>query len=268
VRLIEKARKVAEAVERVWFSQPNPHRLEIPLSVVAALSLIVQEEGGRKEEYLTGVAPADTGSLLRMIWGGFMRVRPDLRKRIVPLIEWLAEPRTPQLRSAHEVLVAAVKAGQLDLTGTELRQEVDLLGEVLQVLRHHGQRKAKGMFHTPQDIALVMAEFSHLEPGGEVYESSAGTGALVLGAARNLRHRGHDPASMKWILNDADPLASALLAVNVHLWGLGPQVLVGCENGVVDGWERRVIEEARIFDQQFRHEQALFLFQRLMGEDG
>jgi hypothetical protein len=74
------------------------------------------------------------------------------------------------------------------------------------------------------------------QPGRSVMEPAAGTGGMLLGAARAMREQGLDPGAVEWWANDIDPLAAALCAVNTDLWDLGFRVVVGCGDGLQNTW--------------------------------
>jgi hypothetical protein len=91
------------------------------------------------------------------------------------------------------------------------------------------------------------------EPGQSICDPCAGTGGLLRAAAQNLRARGIDPRSMRWYAADIDPVVVAGLAVYMHLWDLGPQIVVGCADVLVEGdWEARATAEQDTAIEQHR----------------
>lgn len=94
-------------------------------------------------------------------------------------------------------------------------------------------------------MARVMLEplIGDLKPGMSFGEPCAGSGGMLLAAAEVLRSHGFSPDEFLWVANDVDPVATALLAVNAHLWELGHGVLVGCADSLAEpDWMRRAWE--------------------------
>jgi len=147
-----------------------------------------------------------------------------------------------------------VKAGQLNVTGDrDLACEVDLLGHVYQELRNPKARKAHGEIYTPAPIATAMARLTldGAKPGQSICDPCAGTGGLLRAAAQQLRADGVDPHTIHWYAADIDPVVVSGLAVNMHLWDLGPHVVVGCANVLAEpDWETRARAEQRAAVEQ------------------
>lgn len=241
-----RAQKIAEAIDGAWYAGRDVTHLEVPMGVTAGLALlsVADPNGPDPAKQLLQMPQEELVPFFQQVWANFCVVRPDLVAVAEPLYAWLWDDlKANTLSQAHKIMVTALKAGQMEITGTELRMEVDLLGVLLQMLKGHKASKGVGSFHTPIELAEVMARFQAVEPGASVYEPAAGSGVLLLAAAKDLRRRGHDPASCTWVANDLDPLAAGALAVNVHLWALGPNVLVGCDNGLDDAWVDRALAE-------------------------
>ncbi len=127
------------------------------------------------------------------------------------------------------------------MTGNrELACEADLLGHVYQELRNPKAKKAHGEIHTPASIARVLAArvLADAEQGQSICDPFAGTGGLLRAAAQQLRAQGTDPRSTHWHAADIDPVVVARLAVNMHLWDLGPHVVIGCADVLAEAdWE-------------------------------
>lgn len=250
------ADRVAEAVDTTWHrSAAATARIEIPLSVVAGLALIRTDPTDPDQ---SDAASADLRALpdevmiavLRDLWIFYLNHRPDLIARAHPLCSWLFAPEIDPVSAEAAVATAraALDAGQLRLTGTDLRYEVDLLGVVLTRLRSDSARKGKGQFYTPADVADLMAQMlgvgdnhpaDHPDDGLSVHEPAAGTGGMLRAAAQAMRRAGRDPAAVAWSAVDIDELAIACLAVNAHLWNLGPDVLLGVGDALTDDWRPR-----------------------------
>ncbi|WP_049573880.1 N-6 DNA methylase [Nocardiopsis sp. SBT366] len=184
--------------------------------------------------------------VLHLLWSRFGSRRPDLAYRVLPLTRW-AHGTGERDQRATLVAVArtAVKAGLFELTmNPQTRMSVDVFGPLLMELRPKKACESNGQFYTPDDVAELLARFMNSPPqGSAVHESSVGTGALILALADHARAHGVDPADMRWDLVDVDPFATACLAVNVDLWRLGPDVLIGCGDVLVDDWRDRALYE-------------------------
>lgn len=257
----QQAHRVTESVIRAWHTSFGGSRVEVPISVVAALSLL-------PETHVTGLALPDVLTkidrglfvdLLRRVVLEFSVLRPDLRPRTMPLWSWLDDDPDEHLqRAAHTTGVAAVRAGLLDLTGhPDRRVACDVLGSVLQAIRSKPQLDRLGQFLTPLPVTQLTGNIVAAELGVDAVTSSrpegqeplrvldpcVGTGAMLLGAAQAFRARGMDPTRIEWWANDIDWLAAACTAVNVHLWGLGLRVVVGCGDGLLDEWMRDALTQ-------------------------
>lgn len=282
------AERVAEAVDTTWHrSAATMSRIEIPLSVVAGLALITTDPTDTQEASRNGPTAAglhtrpdsELIAVLRGLWASYLNHRPDLVARAYPLCSWLFESEIdPRIRDAAAATArAALAAGQLQLTGTDLRQKVDLLGIVLTHLRSKSARKGQGQFYTPADVATALAALlgigEHHTANGTadrtaggtvdrtaVHEPAAGTGGMLRAAAQAMRRGGRDPATVAWSAVDTDELAIACLAINAHLWNLGPHVLLGVGDTLTDNWRARTEgERAECLQlaQQIRHYKAV-----------
>ncbi|MGB3676018.1 MAG: N-6 DNA methylase, partial [Candidatus Nanopelagicales bacterium] len=120
---------------------------------------------------------------------------------------------------------------------------------VLTHMRSIGARKGLGEFHTPADVAELMAGLLHTElpePGQAIHEPAAGSGGLVLAAAQNIRHLGGDPARYTWVMGDIDALAISCAATNALIWGLGDNVLAYRADALAEpDAPRRAVETRR-----------------------
>jgi len=241
--------RVVESVSQTWHRQPPAiaGRIEVPLSVVAALSLLAPAAADSSTllaAYLDRVPTAEFGGMLRDLWAVYVNLRPDLVARAYPLFSWLFDPDVSDelIGAARTTAAAAVRAGQVEITGTGARHEVDLLGVLLTELRSDAARKGHGQVYTPADLAQITAELlgvGQTAEGATIHEPAAGTGGMLRAAAQAIRAAGRDPAAMRWVAVDIDELAIACLAVNTHLWGLGLNVLLGVGNALTDQWCER-----------------------------
>jgi len=243
------AAKIAEAATSAWWSAQGGSRDEIPLGVVAALALLTTADPAdpNPAKLILAADRDEIAALLRHIWTLFAIVRPELSIRTGPFAAWLDNPSSAQLDGAHATAHAVVRAGQLALTADrDLAREVDLLGRVYQELRNPAAKKARGEVYTPGPVATLMARMvlAGAEPGQSICDPCAGTGGLLRAAARELRAQGSNPRAMHWYAADIDPVAVSALAVNVHLWDLGPHVVVGCANTLAESdWRARALAE-------------------------
>jgi hypothetical protein len=241
--------KIADAAASAWWKAHGGSRDEIPLGVVAALALTTQADpaGPGPAKLILGADRDEIAALLRHIWALFAITRPELSIRVGPFAAWLDDPTSAQLDGARATAQSVVKAGHLTVTGNrELGCEVDLLGYVYQELRNPKAKKAHGEIYTPVPVARVLAAqvLADAEPGQSICDPCAGTGGLLRAAAQQLRAQGTDPHSMHWYAADIDPVVVAGLAVNAHLWDLGPHVVIGCANVIAEAdWEIRACAE-------------------------
>ncbi|MEU1812981.1 N-6 DNA methylase [Micromonospora aurantiaca (nom. illeg.)] len=262
----EHARAIVETVSAAWWNQYGTKALEVPLSVVGALMLRRFPEPGEPDVY-SQIAALPPGAplvhVLRWHWKEFVELRPDLINPVWPLISWLYPgfgderrgrdamavlPDDTEVTAARAIIEAALRAGQLELTGTEARFEVDLLGLLLQELRARRDQQARGQFLTPVSVADMMARMLISSNGtpdaGESWcEPAMGTGGMLRAAAQAMREEGKDPTQVQWWGVDLDPLAVACAAVNAVSWNLGPQIFFGVGNALLPGWEERTVAQ-------------------------
>jgi len=130
----------------------------------------------------------------------------------------------------------AVLSG-LDLIATVHQPGVDgeLLGPLDSALRSRSSVQATGAFFTPMHIGMLAATMTPPAEGASVVDPACGAGGLAVAAARMMRTRRLDPATCRWLLNDVDPIAVALAAVNSVVHGLGPSVVLRCGDGLLLG---------------------------------
>ncbi|GAA5152950.1 hypothetical protein GCM10023214_05400 [Amycolatopsis dongchuanensis] len=81
------------------------------------------------------------------LWGSEIS-RADLVHLVYPLMGWLFDADEPVEAAAKSVGDAALAAGQLDVTGTLERFDVDLLGIVLTTLKAGGAAKTRAQIYT------------------------------------------------------------------------------------------------------------------------
>jgi hypothetical protein len=237
------AHRIAEAVTAAWHRTPAAGcDLHVPVGVVAALSLLAPTDPRSNgiTDLVRRTTPKDFARFLQSLWAGYVNLRPDLTPRAYPLFGWLFTPDPPPehlLAAAQDTAVAALRTGLLHLTATA-RHDIDLLGVVLTVLRPPAVRNSRGQYYTPTDIAALLTSLLGVD-GGQISDIAAGTGGMLRAAADTLRRAGRDPATASWVAVDSDELAIACLAVNAHLWDLGPDVLLGVGDVLTDDWVTR-----------------------------
>jgi hypothetical protein len=148
-------------------------------------------------------------------------------------------PEGDALRAAKTVADAVLRADLIGLTGTYRRDEVDLLGMVLTLLRPPVALQSRGQFYTPTDVADAMVGILGVPADDVIADEAAGTGGLLRAVAQRMRDAGRDPQQAAWVASDVDGLAISVLAVNVVLWRLGGRVLLGVGDTLLnDFWEK------------------------------
>jgi len=243
------AGRIARAAASAWWKAHGSGRGEIPLGVVAALALTerADPDGPDPASQILAADRDQTADLLRDIWTLFAIIRPELSIRTGPFAAWLDNPSAAQLDGAHATARAVATAGLLSQTADRRRaRDMDLLGVVYQELRNPKAGKTRGEVYTPAALAAAMARLtvSGAEPGQSICDPCAGTGGLLLAAATQLRSQGIEPGSMHWYAADIDPIAVAGLAVNAHLWDLGPHVVIGRADTLAEpDWHARALSE-------------------------
>jgi N-6 DNA Methylase len=273
-----RVRRVADAVEASWASAAGGSDVGPCVGVLAALALLGRRDadGPDPAEQIIGSSDEEIAQLLMEVWCLFTIARPELAFRCGPFAEWLnPEPPDPQLvGAAAAVARAAVKAGVLELTlDLDVAREIDLLGPVYTQMQSQGGRRAWGEFYTPPEVAELMAAMVVAGPGSSVCDPAAGTGGLFRAAAQRLRAEGRDPHEVRWFGCDVSRIAVAGLAVNAHIWGLGPQIVIACANSLTEpDWQVRALREqqAAIDAQESRMKASTLLVavQLLTGGDG
>jgi hypothetical protein len=248
-----RAGRVADAVAQAWWASHAGSDPAIPLGVAAALALLRQRDPARPgpAAQIRGASDAEIAQLLREVWALFAICRPELAFRCRPFAAWLDEepPEERLVAAAAAVARAAARAGLFGLTfGPGAAQTEDVLGFVYQVLRSERAKQAFGEMYTPASAGILMARMilAGSRPGQSICEPTAGTGGLILAAATALRQDGKDPHDYRWYACDISPVSVAALAVNLHLWDIGPHVVVGCADLLLEGdWDRRALDEQR-----------------------
>ncbi|MGW7579683.1 N-6 DNA methylase [Kitasatospora sp. NPDC054768] len=266
VRAHEAAQRIAEAAARAWHSHHGGSRMEIPVGVVAALALwpLKGPDAPKQADWMLGLSPTDLVRLLRECWAHWWMRRPDLVHRAAPIASWTEEALSKhELACVRAVAHAAITSGLLTVTGSSDPYdlaECDLMSWMVTTLRSKGSREGLGEHHTPPELCELMARMqlgdcSDIQPGYSLCDPVGGTGGMIRAAAQVLREHRIDPATCRWHLNDIDPIAAAGEAVNMILWGLGPNTTVWRGDVLAEGdTERLALEEKAAL---FRHRDNL-----------
>ncbi|MDY0811404.1 N-6 DNA methylase [Kitasatospora purpeofusca] len=255
------ARRTAEAVVDAWHRNHGGSRMEIPVGVVAALSLwpLKGDDAHLQTDWILGLDTKDLLQLMRECWAYWWLRRPDLANRALPICTWMEEALSDhELSCVKAVAHAAITNSLLELTGSSMDPydlaECDLMSWTITGLRSHGAREGLGEYHTPPEVCELMARMelgdcSQVGPGFSICDPAAGTGGMVRAAAQLMREHQVDPRTCRWHLADIDPIAAAGAATNMILWDLGPHTTVWCGDTLAQAdTERRALEEkAAIF---------------------
>jgi hypothetical protein len=250
----------------------------VPLGAVAALTLLQPGERSPDQlaDHLAAAPDEEIADLLSRVWCFFTILRPELAMRCGPFGEWLnEEPRDrSNVSGAAAVVRAAAKAGVFEVT-LRREAEVDVLGHVHQELASQRSKQGKGQFYTPTEVAEMMARISvsGVKPGQSICDPTAGTGGLLRAAAHAIKQQGGSPHDVWWYACDIDPVAVAALAVNFHVWDLGPRVLIGCANALTEAdWQVRArkeqLEAIEANDRRFQMARLFVAAQSLLRGDG
>ncbi|WP_367139287.1 N-6 DNA methylase [Saccharothrix sp. HUAS TT1] len=240
--------RLSERVVETWFGHHGGNNLEIPMSVVAVMSLLSppHEERQAAIDETAGMSPEAFGGVMGVLWQRFVRARPDLVNPVWPFVRiWVGS--SDSYRMSDQALAAAKAVGDTllrhDLFSlADNRYDVDLLGQVLTELRPKSSLQARGQFYTPPDVCQLMAAMTVLGEGESVSDPALGSGGMFRGAAQAMREQGLDPTTVTWIGNDIDDLAIAAAAVNAVLWNLGPNVVLGVANALTEpDWVGRAV---------------------------
>ncbi|MFE3182717.1 N-6 DNA methylase [Streptomyces violascens] len=246
--------EIGEAVAERWHNRHGGTAIEVPVGVVAALTLIREKDPNGpdlKAQILAQDGPQMI-AMLREIWSTHWMHRPDLIDRARILHEWLNDDVDEyRMHAVRAITETALKRGLFDLTAHEdpfLRSATDALSPVMTSLRSHGARQGLGEYHTPPPISDSIAEatvgelaaelhsenLERLAAGQHIHDPAAGSGGMLRSAAQLLRRKGMDPADFEWSMVDIDPIAAACAAVNSLIWGLGQQVTVACADSLAN----------------------------------
>jgi hypothetical protein len=245
---------LGEAVSSAWHRAHGGNRMEIPLGIVATLALWPQKGYARTlAEFLRGLDAHQLLQCVREVAAYWWMRRPDLIDTASVLFAWAEEEKysTHELHAIRATFHAALDANVLDHTGRadpEMNSDIDLMSWTVTSLRHHTARQGLGEYHTPPEVCDMMAaqiigrDREAIHEGYSLLDPCAGTGGMFRSAAQHLRGMGLDPAKFTWFAQEIDPLAAAGCAVNMIVWGMGPNAMVACGDTLAEGdlWPRAV----------------------------
>ena len=248
---------VAEAAAEEWWSHKDAGLDSIPIGVIAALALNgrARDTGPGPAQLIRNATDDEIADLLASIWAMFWIIRPELAIRCRPFGGWLEERPLPAktVAAAAAVARAATRAGLFTITRQwENLYAADLLGPAYLHLRADAAQKVNGEFYTPPDMCRILARLTFFgengqhdpPPGMKINDPTCGTGGILRAIAEILREHGLDPHDFWWVGNDIDPVVTAGLAVNAHLWNLGPRVVIGTADILTDPeWHQRAWKE-------------------------
>jgi hypothetical protein len=245
--------RIAEAVAQAWHRADHSGRLDVPISVVAAIALVSStgRDGRDHSPALTEWITGGFTDFAHTVWTRIAAARPDLFEAMLPLFNWLFDTEQTGMRArAQQVAQAAVRAGQLALTGTDRRFDVDLLGVTLTELRPRNANNTRGQFFTPAPMAEIMASLLAVGEHHSVADPAVGTGGMFRAVATMMRAQGRDPATLTWAGNDTDEIAVGCAAVNALVWRLGGRVLlwVGDSLAAEDGYTAALRRRDELID--------------------
>jgi hypothetical protein len=243
------AQAIAEGCAEAWWRSYGGGHLEVPFGTLAAVCLLrVRDPHGPDPAAALCRLDRDAAfKLLEETWSTWWLMRPDLAEFARPVHGWVTGERAPsnsELDGARAVIAAAARLGVLEYTegvsdGQAIcyARDADVLGCLIQEMRAAADKQARGEYYTPPEVCDLMARMvmpQGVEPGMSVCDPAAGTGGMARAAAAWMRELGQEPSSAAWFLNDIEWCASGLLAVNAHLWGLGPHVYIGRADALAD----------------------------------
>ncbi|MER7477382.1 N-6 DNA methylase [Streptomyces sp. NPDC126510] len=243
-----------EAIADAWHGSHGGNRMEIPVGIVATLALWPQKEHARTlAEFLRGLDVEQLIACVREVAAYWWMRRPDLIDTASVLFRWAEAERFTknELAAIRATFHAALNANVLDHTGREdpaWNAEIDLMSWTVTTLRHKSARAGLGEYHTPPEVCDMFAaqtlgsDPERIGAGFSVLDPCAGTGGMFRSAANHVRSMGIDPARMTWFAQEIDPLAAAGCAVNMIVWGMGPNSMVACGDTLAEGsmWQRAV----------------------------
>jgi N-6 DNA Methylase len=274
-----RGRRVAERAAEAWYSYQGTSDSDIAVGVVAALALTARADpaGPDPAKILIGSSDDEIVQMLAEVWSMFWISRPDLARLVGPFAGWLNDddPSPSRVKAAAHVARAAAKAGLLDMAHNGTLLDTDVIGTTYLNMRSDSGRQARGEFYTPPNLCDMMAAMtlgSDLKPGMSIAEPAAGHGGMLRAAANHIRQRGMNPGDFWWVVNDISPVVVAGLAVNCHVWDLGPRIVIGVADTLREpDWPERAWREQQEVtaqrDEQMRLARSLAMFRRVLSGD-
>lgn len=153
---------------------------------------------------------------------------PYLGGHLDPLTEWLPDASESYELALRDTYAALAK---LDLPGWVNDPAIggDLLGPVYSVMRSTSEKAGQGAYYTPASVCRLLADLTTVDNVDTVNEPACGSAGMVVAQIRAMRARGRTPETVRWVLQDIDPMAVALAGVNVAAHGM-PDVVLECRN--------------------------------------
>lgn len=274
-----RAVRVAERVADAWYSYQGGSDTDIAVGVVAALALTARADpdGPDPASTLIGSADDEIVQMLREVWSLFWITRPELARLCGPFAGWLNddEPSPGRVKAAAHAARAAAKAGLLGMAHNGTLRDTDVIGATYLNMRSDSGKQARGEYYTPPGLCLMIAAMTlggkdDLKPGMSIAEPAAGHGGMLRAAAEHIRQQGMDPGEFWWVANDISPAVVAGLAVNCHIWDLGPRVVIGVADTLREpDWPERAWREQREVtahrDELAKTARALALFRGVLA---
>lgn len=199
----------AATIATQWHEVYGTNRLEVPMSVLATLTLrqhlrITAEESSEPHGFLAGQ---------QRVWENAAQQWPYLYHRWECLIDWPTWP--DHHRTTHAATVFALRLRTLGVPEhlPTLAQGHDFLGGVLHRLRGPMMTGSVDPLSTGEAVRL------HQDmPVQTLTLDHAGTGHRVLGVLSALDSHGVDPKTVTWRLREIDELSAATMCVNLAAW--------------------------------------------------
>lgn len=270
-----RAQRVAERAVEAWSGIRGMSDTDYAIGVLAALCLT--DHGPRSDDPAKLLLAADDQFIARLlseIWSGFWILRPELGRLTGPIAGWVNDdpPGKDLVHALAHTARTAVKVGLLDLVYGGGLADTDLLGKVYTETRPKSTRDARGEFYSPANLCQMMAAMimPDIKPGQSIAEPAAGTGGMLRAAAQVIRRQGMNPGDFWWVANDVSHTAVACLAVNCHVWDLGPRVVIGIADSLAEpGWPERAWREqqevTRQRDEQMKLARSLAMFRHVLS---
>lgn len=151
----------------------------------------------------------------------------------------------------------------------ERKPFTDVLGGYYLDVAAHSSKQARGEFYTPPEISQLMAAMvfkaAEVKERGRavtLYEPACGSGGMVLALAQSLAPERVD--LLRVTARDINPVAADMCYINLTLWGIPSQVILGnsLSGAVTRGWKN--IHWMRVGEDQ---RQTIAAFEKLLASE-